>query len=333
LIPDFQRSYSWTTVEWRTLWVDVLRQYNEVLPGWQTAGDEADVAARTAAVKHVPTHYLGTIVTANPVTVTPPRSSVIDGQQRLITTWVLLMACRDFTLKRIGKAASRQADVAAVKTKFAYYLTNVGHPGKTSWRIVPQSLDESAFRHLLLETREPTTVNVGNIGLKESDSSGVIDAYNFFSREMSRRKLPDSAPFEMAGFKSLFPLDPEILEYVLMNRLQAIKLIAGSNDDPNMIFESLNTKGRDLQQVDLIKNFLYLSLGDDADEVYRSYWQPMEHVLRPSGMEKFAWASLVSKGENVLRKRTYEAVQRRLRKTGVGGTKMYVVELHTEAVW
>ena len=104
-----------------------------------------------------------------------------------------------------------------------------------------------------------------------------------------------------------------------MNRLQAIKFVAGADEDPNMIFESLNTKGRDLQQVDLIKNFLYLSLGADADEVYASYWRPMENVFVPAELERFAWASLVSKGENVLQKRTYEAVQRRLRQSGRRG--------------
>lgn len=333
LIPDFQRAYSWTSAEWRTLWVDALRQYKEVAPGWEDAGAEADIAARTRSVRHVPTHYLGTIVTANPVTVTPPRSTVIDGQQRLLTMWVLLLACRDLALKRIGRTAARESDRQAVKSRFASYLSNIGHPSTAAWRIVPQSLDQAAFRHLMRETREPGTINVSNIGLSESDSAGLLDAYNYFNREMARRRLPDSAPFEMAPFQRLYPLDPDILEYVLMNRLQAIKLVAGPTDDPNMIFESLNTKGRDLQQVDLIKNFLYLSLDEDADEVYRSYWRPMEHLLRPAELEKYAWASLVSRGENVLQKRTYEAVQRRLRLAGVDDTKAYVVELYTEAVW
>lgn len=220
-----------------------------------------------------------------------------------------------------------------MKLKFKSYLMNVGHQGKDSWRIVPQKLDEASFRYLMLETRPLGRVKVENVGLTEADSRGLIDAYNFFLREMSRRKLPAKTPFEMLTFESLFPLDPAILEYTIMNRLQAIKLVAGFNEDPNMIFESLNTKGRDLQQVDLIKNFLYLSLGDAANEIYASYWQPMENVLRPAELEKFAWASLVSKGENVLQKRTYEAVQRRLRQAGVEDTKNYVIDLHSEAIW
>lgn len=332
-IPDFQRSYSWTATEWRTLWVDILRQYREVKPGWESAGPNADIEARTAHMKHVPTHYLGAIVTANPVTVTPPRSSVIDGQQRLLTMWVLLIACRDLAIKRAGKSAAKKAEAQDLRTKFKSYLSNVGHQGRDAWRIVPQKLDESSYRHLMLETREPASVKIDNVGLNEADSSALIEAYNFFLREMSRRRLPAKPPFEMLTFGSLYPLDPAILEYTIMNRLQAIKLVAGANEDPNMIFESLNTKGRDLQQVDLIKNFLYLSLGEDADEVYASYWRPMENVLRPAELERFAWASLVSKGENVLQKRTYEAVQRRLRQSGVAETKTYVIELHTEAVW
>jgi hypothetical protein len=137
----------------------------------------------------------------------------------------------------------------------------------------------------------------------------------------------------MLTFASLYKLDPELLEHTIMNRLYAIKLIADSTDDPNMIFESLNTKGRDLQQVDLIKNFLYLSLKADAGTVYRSYWRPIESVLRPSELEKYAWAWEVSNGENVLQKRTYEAVQRRLRSAPVENVKAYVAALNSEATW
>lgn len=310
-----------------------MRQYLQLAPGWLSAGQDADTEERTAHVKHVPTHYMGAIVTANPVTVTPPRSSVIDGQQRLLTSWILLVTCRDLALKRIGTAAARKAEADDLKVKFKSYLSNVGHQGLDAWRILPQKLDQTAFRHLMLETREPGQIKMDNVGLTDADSPRLMEAYNFFLREMSRRKLPDKAPFEMLAFRSLFPLDPAILEYTIMNRLHAIKLVAGSNDDPNMIFESLNTKGRDLQQVDLIKNFLYLSLADDADEVYSSYWQPMENVLRPAELEKFSWASLVSRGENVLQKRTYEAVQRILRKQGSAGTKKYVIDLHTESIW
>lgn len=333
IIPDFQRSYSWKRAEWRTLWVDIMRQYKEAHPGWCAAPAGADIVAKVASIAHVPTHYLGTLVTANPVTVTPPRSSVIDGQQRLVSSWLLLLACRDLTISRLGKSERAAESRHEVDERFKSFLFNVGHVGKNRWRILPQQLDEAAFRHLMLETREPGRVKAENIGLAESDSTNVIDAFNFFLTEMSRRSLPSSAPFEMADFAALYPLDADLLEYVIMNRLYAIKLIAGPTDDPNMIFESLNTKGRDLQQVDLIKNFLYLSLGLDADEVYRSYWQPMEKSLRPEELERFAWASLVSRGSNVLQKRTYEEVQRSLRKKGVAGTKDYVVELNAEAVW
>ncbi|WP_277212702.1 DUF262 domain-containing protein [Isoptericola croceus] len=333
IIPDFQRSYSWKRAEWRTLWVDIMRQYKEAHPGWSAASADADIVEKVASIGHVPTHYLGTIVTANPVTVTPPRSSVIDGQQRLVSSWLLLLACRDLAVARLGKSDYAAESRTEVDERFKSYLFNSGHTGKNRWRIIPQRLDEAAFRHLMLETREPGKVKVENIGLGESDSTSVIEAFNYFLAEMRRQSLPASAPFEMADFAPLYPLDVDLLEYVIMNRLFAIKLIAGPTDDPNMIFESLNTKGRDLQQVDLIKNFLYLSLGSDADEVYSSYWQPMENSLRPEELERFAWASLVSRGSNVLQKRTYEEVQRSLRKKGVAGTRAYVVELSTEAVW
>lgn len=88
-MPEFQRPYSWAADDWRTLWVDVLRQYRENHIAWSTTSSPAE---RGAKLKHVATHYLGVLVTSDPLTVTPPRSKVVDGQQRLMTAMVLLLA-------------------------------------------------------------------------------------------------------------------------------------------------------------------------------------------------------------------------------------------------
>jgi uncharacterized protein with ParB-like and HNH nuclease domain len=329
-IPEFQRPYSWTKRDWETLLIDVLRQYAEVQRGWT---NDEDVEASTAHLVAVPTHYIGTIVTANPVTVTPPYSTVVDGQQRLLTGWIILLAIRDVYLKRLGTSAANRPSVDAVKARFAPYLYNIGMPGRDLFRVLPQGADERAYDILASEDRKPGNVNTDSLGFTTADSSLLIDAFNYFRREFARSRIAPSAPYQLEGYGTLYPLQPRMLEYTVLNRLFAIKLVASGTDDPNMIFESLNTKGRDLQQVDLIKNFLYLALGAEASTVYRRHWRPMEGVLDPNELERFAWAWEVSMGENVLQKRTYESVQRRLRNRSSHEVKDYVAALHTQSVW
>ena len=245
----------------------------------------------------------------------------------------MLLAARDFRLRRIGFAASKADELNAARTGFELYVRNPGLSGQESWRLIPQEIDQAAYRYLIADDRRPGPIKIDSVGLLESDSRRLLQAFNYFLREMSRRSLPASVPFELVTFADLFPLEPEIVVDTILNRLFAIKIITGGTDDANMIFESLNTKGRDLQQVDLIKNFLYLSLEDQASDIYKAHWRPMEKSLRPEELEKFAWASLVSRGTNVLQKRVYEAVQRGLRDQAVSTIIAYVADLHEEAVY
>lgn len=329
-IPEFQRPYSWQKSDWETLLIDVLRQYKAVKKGWTQGESSPSDIDYLAGVSN---HYIGTLVTANPVTVTPPHSTVVDGQQRLLTSIIMILAAKDLWLKRLGRTAANKLEVETVTARFNPYIHNTGAVGLDKWRILPNETDRRAYGVLVDEDRQQGNIPIDSLGLSEFDSPQLIAAFNYFRREFCRTRLPQNAPFRFSPFAALFPLDPAILEYTVLNRIYAIKLVALSSDDPNMIFESLNTKGRALQQVDLIKNFLYLSLGSEASMVHQAHWRPMELTLTPRELERFAWAWQVSHGENVLQKRTYESVQRRLRGKQSSEVKEYVQALQREAGW
>jgi hypothetical protein len=328
-IPEFQRPYSWRRSDWETLLVDILRQYKGVAQNWEVGGDTSSNLGR---LTRKPSHYIGAIVTADSVAVAPPRSTVVDGQQRLLTLMVVILAMRDLWMKRLSKPKDADA-LADVMARYRPWVTNVGSKGLDLWRVLPSETDRSAYRVLVQEDRPQGKIAIAPLGFNASESTLLIEAFNYFRQEFSRNHLLGSAPFYFDPFVDLYPLEPEILEHVVLNRLVAVKLVASFDDDPNMIFESLNTKGRPLQQVDLIKNFLYLSLGEDASEVHATYWRPIEMKMDPKDLEKFAWAWQVSIGDNILQKRTYDAVQRRLRGQPDEMVKDYVKSLHRESSW
>lgn len=146
------------------------------------------------------------------------------------------------------------------------------------------------------------------MGLSESDSDAMLKAYNFFFRAWNE------VPSQLEDYADLYPLDLDAALVALTDRLYVVSIEAtSSTDNVNAIFESLNTKGRALRQVDLLKNFLFLNLGSDAERVLRDSWHPIEDLLDPGEVEHFVWAYMVSQGTYSLQNRTYETIQRQLR--------------------
>lgn len=314
-IPSFQRPYSWEKEDRETLWLDLLTQYEVLGKVWDLGEAEQEVA-----LKSVSTHYLGTIVLSGPSSLGVPKSDVIDGQQRITTLLLAVCALRDHWGSLIAK--KNGADEASTKRKSISntYLLNDGHTGSDRYRVLPQSTDEKAFR-AIVDFSGSGKFAAESLGLEPGDSSRMLNAYNFFRTEMGRQKVPDTN-IQLKRFAHLFPLDPVKLEQAIAHRLSVIAIETKNNDDTNAIFESLNAKGRPLTQLDLLRNYIFMTIGSNADQVLKDEWMPIEKTHLPDrrDMEAFVWAEVVSRGTNVLQKRTYRTVQSELREAG--GTAM-----------
>ena len=149
---------------------------------------------------------------------------------------------------------------------------------------------------------------------------------------MNRNSLEDNKFQELEFARSLFPLDINILKNAIETRLSLVRLLCDPKDDANAIFESLNAKSEPLKQVDLIKNYIYISLpSEEASEIYRETWRPMELTVESARIERFVWAVVVSSGHTTLQKRTYETVRRLLANGPKGKTRKWVEQLAVEA--
>jgi len=144
IVPLFQRPYTWTEKQWRTLWEDVCNFY-----------DSSDPKA---------THFMGAVVTmpARSVPVGVSKFLVIDGQQRLMTIAIIMCAIRDSLL---------QDDQIPRRRIQSFYLTNEGYDGTEAFKLLPTQGDRESYAPLV----------TGSGGVRDSQFK---KAYDFFRRRL-----------------------------------------------------------------------------------------------------------------------------------------------------
>lgn len=205
----------------------------------------------------VPGHFIGSVVyfqesihTVSDV----PKLLVIDGQQRLTTISLLIAALAEFI-------KDNKVDIDTNFTKLQnYYLLNAE--------------EESELRYKLLLTRrdKETLINIiKGIPLSADHSLRISENYKFFKDTIS---LENAAEI-YNGIMRLFIVDVALEK---------------DKDNPQLIFESLNSTGLDLSQADLIRN--YILMGQEITiqtELYEKYWFPMEQSYGNEYAASFDW--------------------------------------------
>jgi uncharacterized protein with ParB-like and HNH nuclease domain len=194
VIPVFQRDYSWTEDQCAQLWADVLRV-------GQSASDRG--------------HFMGSLVyiPSGDSAAGFTRWLLIDGQQRMTTVMLLLLALRKH-LQQSGWQGEGD-DAPTPKRIDAYFLKNVQEEGRRQAKLVLRRKDDETLRALLEDDDLPA-----------NPSARLQENYAFFRDRMAE-------------------VDPAVV-YKGIGRLVVIDVTLDRvNDDPQMIFESLNSTGLD----------------------------------------------------------------------------------------
>lgn len=197
-------------------------------------------------------HFLGSIVyiATGDNSAGFTRWLMIDGQQRLTTLTLLLAALRDHIKET--KWTGDENDPTPRRID-AYFLKNVQEEGDREQKLVLRRRDQSALRSLIDGKDVP-----------EGTSPRIQENYRFF-----REQLSDVSPADVyRGVGRLVVVD------VALDR---------QTDDPQLIFESLNSTGVDLSQSDLIRNFILMRLPErEQTYLYESYWSKIEALFHGS---------------------------------------------------
>ncbi len=189
------------------------------------------------------THFIGSIVFVHEGTYSTNEVKelvIIDGQQRLTTINILYVA-----LYRFAKESDKKQEAERLYNMF---LTNqYVHNESNKLKLKQTDTNSAAFKAIMVGTE------------KEFDGfSNVIENYNFF-----RSNITD-ANFDV------------ILSG--LNRLIFVEIsLERDKDDPQRIFESLNSTGLDLSQSDLIRNFILMDLPPrEQNRIFETIWSPIE---------------------------------------------------------
>lgn len=223
-------------------------------------------------------HFTGAIVTApaRSVPVGVNKYLVIDGQQRLTTVAILLCAIRS----KLPSESKRHRQITRL-------LLNEDYEGTEVYKLLPTQPDRPAWFSLL---EDPT--NAGDSRFRR--------AFRFFVEKLGGADDDEQ------------PIDLQRLFEVVQQRLNVVFIHLGDNDDPYLIFESLNAKGARLTQADLVRNYLLLRLNmNDQEQVYQRHWLPMQQRL-DEALPEFVRQYLMQKGEEVPKGEVYSVLKRRM---------------------
>lgn len=191
--------------------------------------------------QQVDNHFLGTIVYIEGDSNANFRQFiVIDGQQRLTTIMLLLKAVLDSTDNEELKQEIEES-----------YLTNRFGPEHLRIKLKPMKSDSVNYQKLITNR------------ISELEDSQILFNYKLFMELIEES-----------------PLSPEDI-YLGIQKLEIVYIqLTKEKENPQLIFESLNSTGLDLTQADLIRNFLLM--GQDyavQENLYNNFWLKLEQLL------------------------------------------------------
>lgn len=198
-------------------------------------------------------HFIGSIVYVHDDVYTASgltELTIIDGQQRLTTITLIYIA-----LYRLAKELDNQMLVNRIQKT---YLINEFAPEEEKLKLKPTENNKEALRHILNSAD----------GEEFKGYSKIIENFDYF------RSVINAENFEVIqrGLSKLIFVD------IALDR---------QKDNPQRIFESLNSTGLELSQADLIRNYILMGLSrTNQDRIYKSYWEVIERNAKDETLNK-----------------------------------------------
>jgi len=206
---------------------------------------------RAGADEGISAHFVGSIVyiekgLSNLIMQEP--MLVIDGQQRLTTLTLLLTALAE-ALEKLGEVDREPVEGFAPRKLRNYYLLNPEESGERHYKLLLSQTDKLSLIAVVDGSDHP-----------KHKSLRVLENFAFFQSILAGPKI-DLVTL-CRGLAKLVVVD------VALNRTQ---------DNPQLIFESMNSLGKELSQADLIRNFVLMGLETPLQtKLYEQFWRPME---------------------------------------------------------
>ena len=225
VVPVYQRMYSWDIEHCDKLWEDIVR---------------------VGANDKVLMHFIGSIMYIGDKhsQTAINQLSVIDGQQRLTTLTLLLIALSD----AIGEDDEILEKFSKTKIRNRYLIN-------------PDEKNEKRYKLILSQTDKDTLISlIDNKPQPQENSIKINQNFCFFEEKLRQNK--DELEIICKGINKLSIID------ISLDR---------EKDEAQLIFESMNSTGKDLTQTDLMRNYILMDLPPSKQEkLYETHWREME---------------------------------------------------------
>ena len=264
-VPLFQRQYVWSKEDqWLPLWEDIERKFIEELEGESGAPDHF-LGAMVLDQKQTPTSYV--IV-----------RQVIDGQQRLSTLQIFLAAFRDFCRE------VECDDLAGEVNRSLFNDGMLANKEVDKFKVWPTKLDRSHFKDVVsagsyeeLFKLYPTTRQ--KYARKPDPKPLIVEAYFYFYEVIKNFFYSEDFVNNNDSKNSIENTLSRCLQ-ALKSSLQVVVIDLDRQDDPQVIFETLNARGQPLLPADLIRNYVFLRARRenlDSNNMYDLYWSHFDN--------------------------------------------------------
>ena len=239
-VPVYQRRYSWGETQCRQLWADIV-----------TAGRHPER-----------THFTGSIVWMQDGGIGPDgvsRCLLIDGQQRLASVTLLLIALAEYARER-PENLRFSADMLIDRG----YLVDKYATGEGRYKLTLSGDDREVLHSMCDHVVAPDRPNHANTGSRLETNLDLFCSL--------------VAAIDDAN--------------VVWNGLQRLEVVSVTldqgRDEPQLVFESMNSTGLDLETSDLVRNYMLMGCPmAEQNTLYADYWLPMERVLGTLSFDSF----------------------------------------------
>ncbi len=266
VIPVYQRVYSWDKEQCKQLWDDIIKiGGNDKMNG----------------------HFIGFILYV--LDIITHSNLIIDGQQRLTTITLLLIALRD----HLNDEDEFLEKFSCQKIQNRY-LINSDKDGDKKFRLILSESDKDTLLSLIDKNRR-----------KPSEPSlKIVENFKLFEEWVSNT---DKLETIFRGLDKLMIVEIDLEK---------------GKDDPQLIFESMNSKGIELTQTDLIRNYIVMETETEKQEgFYNKYWRAMEENFKQNKklFDRFVRHYLTIKTREIPNiNKVYAALKNYRQKEGIG---------------
>lgn len=283
-IPVFQRPYEWDAEKWFYLWIDIKSLYK-----FADFNKSQDSLLNNRSALKNKTHFIGTVLTRATENLSDGLGNeftLIDGQQRFVTIFILLSAIRDDSYA-VG-------DSVPVNN----HLSFVKGDSESFERLQVNRSDQQVFKRIVSGNCK-NGLNKLDFGSKlgqaylffrwqlrlgtDPQVDSEVDFKSFLPPKVSRKKdAPDANDFLQYWPSNNLSeyYDLELLKNCISYGLTMLEIkLEPDDEDDAIIFETINAKSTPLEKFDLIRNSFFLRLGQSQTKFFDEEWPEFQRRL------------------------------------------------------